>query len=123
MKHFPEQPVLARQRAEALLLTQEFAAAAALWRKAGPAGSPRTMAALVLCELLAGECHREIVPGDEALVSKELLKWYRRMIAVGAHTGANQLHGRMETARLIVPTFVGAWEAATARVRETMAVA
>jgi hypothetical protein len=45
------------------------------------------------------------------------------MIAVGAHTGANQLHGRMETARLIVPTFVGAWEAATARVRETMAVA
>jgi GT2 family glycosyltransferase/tetratricopeptide (TPR) repeat protein len=121
IKHFPEHPAILRHRAEALLLTQDFECALPLWLKSRPSGSPRSMSAVILCELLTDGCRRQLTPSDEPLVSQELLKWYRQLIALHAHSAANQLHERMDAARRIVPGFVRAWEAATTRVRETMA--
>jgi tetratricopeptide (TPR) repeat protein len=123
VKHFPEHPGLLAQRAEALLLTQDAAGALPLWRGASLPGSSRQMAAVVLCELLTGGCDRQFPPDEEASVSRELVRWYRQLIAAGAHSSVRQLHERMEQARQVAPGFVRVWEAATQHARQTMAVA
>jgi len=118
MQHFPNHPALLLQRAEALFLTQDMDGALPLWRKARSANPARQMAALVLCEFLAGDCLRQFTPADEPLISREALKWYRQLIAVGAHSSVNQLHERMDQLRRILPGFARTWEAATRQVRE-----
>jgi GT2 family glycosyltransferase/glycosyltransferase involved in cell wall biosynthesis/tetratricopeptide (TPR) repeat protein len=123
VKHFPEQAGLRAQRAESLLLTQDMAGALPLWRAAPSPGSSRPMAAVVLCELLTEGCRRRFPADEEASVSRELVKWYRQLIAAGAHSSVRQLHERMEQAREVAPGFVRVWEAATQQARQAMAAA
>jgi predicted Zn-dependent protease len=118
VKHFPAHTGLLMQRGEALLLTQKPEAALPFWLKAHSPNSPRQVAALVLCEFLTGDFHRQFAPAEEAAVSQELVKWYRQLIAVGAHFSVRQLHDRMEQIRQATPGFVRVWEAATQQARE-----
>jgi len=78
--HFPEDQSLLVQRAEALLLNQDAAEALPLWRRAQPAGSPRQRAAVVLCELLTGECQYHFTAAEEPALSQEAVQWYRQGI-------------------------------------------
>jgi GT2 family glycosyltransferase/FMN phosphatase YigB (HAD superfamily)/tetratricopeptide (TPR) repeat protein len=123
VKQLPEHPGLLAQRAEALLLTGDIEGALPLWRRAASPNSARQAAAVVLCELLTGGCRRHFPAAEEAAVSRELVKWYRQLIAAGAHSPVRQLDGRMEEARAVAPGFVGVWEAATQKARGAMAAA
>jgi glycosyltransferase involved in cell wall biosynthesis/tetratricopeptide (TPR) repeat protein len=123
VKQMPEHPVLLAQRAEALLLTGDIEGALPLWRRAASPRPGRQAAAVVLCELLTGGCRRHFPAAEEAAVSREMVKWYRQLIAAGAHSPVRQLDGRMEEARAVAPGFVGVWEAATQKARGAMVAA
>jgi hypothetical protein len=117
-KYFPDHPGLALQRAEALLLTQDAEGALPLWRQAHSPNNSRQLAAVVLCEFLTGNCQRRFPADEEALVSRELVKWYRSLIAAGAHSCIARLHGRMEEVRSVAPGFAAVWDAANRQARE-----
>ncbi len=119
VKNFPQNPGILGQRAEALLLSQEIEQALPLWRHA--ASSPRQGAALLLCELLAGEGRHPFAPAEEPALSREAIYWYRQWIRVGAHSVLHQLHESMEKIRLVLPGFVRTWEAASRQARQVAA--
>jgi len=121
VKHFPEHPGIVAQRAEALLLTQDMEGALPLWLRVNSSNRARQTAAVVLCELLTGGCRRKFAAEEEALVSREMIKWYRQLIAAGAHASIRQLHERMRQVGEVAPGFVGIWDAATKQARESMA--
>jgi O-antigen biosynthesis protein len=121
VKNFPEDQGLLGQRAEALLLNQDAAQALALWRRAPAPGNPRQRAAVVLCELLTGDCQYHFTAAEEPAISQEVLQWYRQAIRMGAHGLINQLHERMETIRLTLPAFVRVCETAHRQARQVAA--
>ncbi len=122
LKHFPDHPGLVSQRAEALLLSQETAAALPFWSGPSVPASPRQLAALVICEAAAGNWQRDLSPAQEPVVSQELLKWCRQLINFHANGLIQQLEGNLENLRVTVPSFVKVWEAAAAAAgREALA--
>lgn len=94
VKHLPADPVLAAQRAEALLLSGDPAGALPFWRQTSPVANPTQQAALCLCELVTGSDRHQptgpslgapaFLPTDEARVSREFLKWYQRLYQTSA---------------------------------------
>jgi Flp pilus assembly protein TadD len=120
-KNFPNDPTLLRQRAEALLLNQDVDQALPLWRRAHLPASMRQRAALVLCELLTGDRQHHFDAAEEPALSQEVVYWYRQCIRMGAHSLIHQLHERMETIRLTLPTFVRVCEAAHRQARQVAA--
>jgi glycosyltransferase involved in cell wall biosynthesis/Tfp pilus assembly protein PilF len=120
LQHFPDHPALIAQRAETLFLTQDFGGAHALWCKARTSNPARQLAAIVLCEFLAGDCLRKFAPSDEALVSREAVNWYRQLISVGARQAVSQLGRRIEAVRRVLPSFARTWDAAHAHLRNTI---
>jgi len=121
VKHFPDDQILLLQRAEALLLNHEVAQALPLWRRGQASGSLRPRAALVICELLTGDRQHHFTAAEEPAISQEVVKWYRQCIRMGAHALINQLHERMESIRLTLPTFVKVLEAAHRQARQVAA--
>jgi glycosyltransferase involved in cell wall biosynthesis/Tfp pilus assembly protein PilF len=118
VKNFPEHPALLCQRAEALLLNQELAQALPLWRRAQASGVPRQRAAVVICELLTGDRQYHFTAEEEPALSQEVLQWYRRCIRMGAQALLRQMHERMETIRLTLPSLVRVLEAAHRQARQ-----
>ena len=116
-KHCAQDPVITLQRAEALLLAQDAAGALPLWTSAHSPKSARHLAALVICEIVAGNTQRRFSAGDETLVSQELLKWYRLLLSAGANTLLGKLNESMEKLRDVTPSFVRAWETAATGAR------
>jgi Flp pilus assembly protein TadD len=112
LKHFSEQPAIVLQHAEGLLLNQQVEAALPLWLQAHSPKSARHLAALTLCEFMAGESARQFAPADEKLVSQEFLKWYRQLIKSGASSLISQVNEKLEDLRVILPTAVGVLAAA-----------
>ena len=112
VKHFPKHPAILLQRAEALMLAQQAEAALPFWLEAHSPKGARHLAALTLCEFIAGDCSRQFPPADERLVSQEFLKWYRQLIACGANSLVSQLNERLGDLERILPGAVGALTAA-----------
>ncbi len=81
----------------------------------------RQRAALVLCELLAGDPQHHFEAAEEPALSQEAVQWYRQFIRMRAHSLLNQLHERMETIRLTLPSFVRICEAAHRQARQVAA--
>ena len=120
-KHFPQHPAIMLQRAEALLLAQDAEAALPLWTAAHSPKSARHLAAMAICEAVTGHAQRRFAPGDEPLVSQELLKWYRLLLAARANGLVTRLNESMENLRAVTPSFVKTWEAAAAEARRAPA--
>ena len=116
-KHFPQHPAITLQRAEALMLAQDADAALPLWMAAHSPKAARHLAALAICEAVAGNAERRFAPGDEPLVSQELLKWYQLLLAARANGLVSRVNDNMEHLRAVTPSFVKAWEAAVAEAR------
>jgi tetratricopeptide (TPR) repeat protein len=112
MKHFPDDATVLLQRAEALMLSQQAALALPLWTRAHFPNSARHLAALVLCELAAGECRRQFTPHNEMLVSQEFLKWYRRLITCKAHSLTGHINARLDNLQAVLPSAAQALGAA-----------
>jgi glycosyltransferase involved in cell wall biosynthesis/Tfp pilus assembly protein PilF len=123
IKHFRHEPGIILQRAEALFLAERMPQALPLWRDPRLPKHPRSDAARVLCELLVGGCQIEVPKEEEATISQEALKWYRRLIAVGAVGTVHALHEKIEVMRGIMPSFVAVWETATRRAAAATAAA
>jgi glycosyltransferase involved in cell wall biosynthesis/tetratricopeptide (TPR) repeat protein len=122
IKHFPEDSAILLQRAEALTLNQQAALALPLWTRAHFPNSARHLAALTLCEVLAGECRRHFTPHTEELVSQEFLKWYRHLIKCKAHSLVNQVNEKLDDLQAVLPAAAGVLGAAMKQAGAAMAV-
>jgi tetratricopeptide (TPR) repeat protein len=116
VKNFSADPAILLQRAEALFLAERMDLALPFWRSAVLPKNPRANAARVLCEILQDDCQFEVCAAEEPALSQEALKWYRRLIAVGATGAVQRLHQKIDAIRLILPGFVAVWETATRKV-------
>jgi glycosyltransferase involved in cell wall biosynthesis/tetratricopeptide (TPR) repeat protein len=116
----PQDPVVLRQRAEALLLSGQCDAALPLWRQLQPGADPVSQAALVICETVVAES--QYYPGAEleGKVSHEFLKWYRRLVAYKARTVLHELNTRLEQWQGLLPTAARTLSAALAEAQEAV---
>ncbi|HUB88085.1 MAG TPA: glycosyltransferase [Verrucomicrobiae bacterium] len=109
IRQLPDDAVITAQRAEALLLSQQAAAALPLWTRAVNGERPaRSLAAQIICAAMAGqpaEKPRDI--SEEAAVSRAFVDWYRRLVATGARDTIVQLNSRVEMLRPILPSAAG----------------
>jgi len=93
----PENPVIAAQRAEALLLNRQPAEAAGLWASLWRSEhDPRILAALILCQCAAGRPLPEIQGPDEPATSRAFVAWYQKLIAAGAKPVLQEINARLE---------------------------
>jgi GT2 family glycosyltransferase/glycosyltransferase involved in cell wall biosynthesis/Tfp pilus assembly protein PilF len=122
MRNHPEDSVILLQRAEALLLNQAADLALPLWLRAHSPKSPRHLAALTLCELLAGRCRRSFAPATEKSVSQEFVKWYRHLIRCKARSLVHQLNEKLEELRAVLPAAAGVLDAAMKQAGTALAV-
>jgi hypothetical protein len=122
IKQFPEDSAILLQRAEALTLNQQAALALPLWTRAHFPNSARHLAALTLCEVLAGECRRHFTPHTEKLVSQEFLKWYRHLLKCKAHSLVNQVNEKLDDLQAVLPAAAEMLGAAMKQAEAAMAV-
>jgi tetratricopeptide (TPR) repeat protein len=122
IQHFPEHAPILLQHAESLLLNGEANAALPFWLRAHSPNSARQLAAIVLCESVAGTNSRTFTADDEALVSQEFNKWYQLLIKAGANSLLHQLNETMENIRPVIPSFVRLWEAAISEANQAVVV-
>jgi len=102
----PENPDLAVQRAEALLLNGEPAAALALWEEIWNRDrSARTLAALILCETAeAPTTHAPEEGADELAASRAFIEWYQKLLAVRSLVLIARVNEQLEKLARALPT-------------------
>ena len=106
--HLPEDPAVARQRAQALTLAGQCEAALPLWRRLGasaaPPGEAQALAAIVLCETASGQSVSAPPAALETSVSREFLTWYQRLVRFNARTAVRALNARIEALQCAIPS-------------------
>ncbi len=109
----PENPVIAAQRAEALMLNNDAATARELWEKLWRSEhEPRTFAALILCELADGKTAHVPTEPDEHATSLAFLEWYQKLIAARATAVVGSINERLQPLSASLPTAARMLEAA-----------
>jgi hypothetical protein len=98
--------VVATQRATALMLGGRALDAVPFWEKLWSCEpQPRTLAALILCELTAGlPLHAPNTGADEPSSSVAFVEWYQKLIALRAKLLLEQINGRLESLAGTLPT-------------------
>ena len=86
LRHFPDDPGIQSQRAEALLLAGQSEEALPLWRRLSHDGKTSPLAALILCETAAGTNVFLPPPELAAAVTQEFVRWYRRLVEFGVES-------------------------------------
>jgi len=101
----PNDLVLVAQRAEALMLSQNTSAACELWKRVSDIDrQPRIIAALVLCELIAGNVTVSLQGDTEAAAcSRSFIEWYRKLVGFRAQETIVQLNGKVGDLRSVLP--------------------
>lgn len=121
-RHLPQEPALAQQRAEALMLAGQCEAALPLWRRlalpAGQCGPAQALAALLLCETAAGQDVSPPPAHLEGAVSREFLNWYQRLVQFNARAALEELNRRVGALACVLPSAARLLAAALAEVRE-----
>ena len=112
----PDDSVLAGQCAEALLLNGHTAAALGLWEKIwSRSRSSRTLAALILCELIEAPTTSAPDEGaDEVAASRAFIAWYQKLIAVRAQLLIGKVNEQLDKLSRALPTAAQMLEAAFA---------
>ncbi len=105
-RYLADDPVIVAQRAEALMLSGDTGAAAALWKQVcNGSRPPRAFAALIVCATAASESVPSTEnPAEETAVSRAFLDWYQRLIAAGARQTVLKLNARVAALRESLPT-------------------
>jgi glycosyltransferase involved in cell wall biosynthesis/predicted Zn-dependent protease len=114
VKACPDDPAVMRQRAEALLLGQDAAAALPLWRAQAADGKPDALAAAALCAVIHGE-ELAVPVEQEPAVSRAFMQWYRRLLSVNARGVLEAINGRLSDLEAMLP---GAAKVLQAALRE-----
>jgi glycosyltransferase involved in cell wall biosynthesis/Tfp pilus assembly protein PilF len=92
-------------RAEALTLGDKPLEAMPLWRELPSAPAlARNVAALILCETLAGQNTCRPGPDGEMAVSGELLKWYQQLLRWKAVDSTSRLNGKLAQLSVVLPS-------------------
>ncbi len=99
-------PIVAEQRATALLFNGDADGALAVWRQADGAPSASRTAAMRLCEVLGGGAVAPVSDREMPEVGREFLQWYRRLLAANAGRLVGVLHERLERLRPVLPEVV-----------------
>jgi tetratricopeptide (TPR) repeat protein len=109
LQALPENPVIAGQRAEALMLNGKAAEAAPLWEQIWRSEhEPRTLAALVLCEVAAGLApHAPHGDSDELATSRAFVEWYQKLISIRAKALTGSINGHLEPLSQTLPSAAG----------------
>ena len=115
-KALPENPVIAAQRAEALMLDGDTAAAAGLWEKIWSSEpEPGTLAALILCEAIEAQTtHAPDEGADEEATSRAFVDWYQKLIARRAQPVIGKINGQLDKLSRALPTAARMLETALA---------
>ncbi len=105
-KALPENPLIAAQRAEALMLNGDVTAAGELWEKIWRSEpDPRPLAALILCETLTAPTTPAPHAGpDEHATSTAFIGWYQKLLSVRALTVTDRLNEQLEKLSRALPT-------------------
>ena len=105
-KALPENPVIAAQRAEALLLNRQPSGALPLWEKIWSSEhEPRTLAAVILCEVATDQpAHAPNVGEDERATSLAFVEWYQKLIAARAKPLLEEINARVDALSQTLPT-------------------
>jgi glycosyltransferase involved in cell wall biosynthesis/predicted Zn-dependent protease len=105
-KTLPENPLLAAQRAEALMVNNQAQAAAPIWEQLWRSEpEPRTLAALLLCETASGQlAHAPSDSRAEKATSVEFILWYQKLIATRAKPLIVRINGQLEPLARVLPT-------------------
>jgi glycosyltransferase involved in cell wall biosynthesis/predicted SAM-dependent methyltransferase/tetratricopeptide (TPR) repeat protein len=106
MRYVASDAVVAAQRAEALMLNGDSAAASELWEQIWNTGrQPRALAALILCETIDSQTtHAPDEGRQEALVSQAFIAWYQRLIAMRAKTAITRVNEQTDKLSRVLPT-------------------
>ncbi|HTR40267.1 MAG TPA: glycosyltransferase [Pseudomonadales bacterium] len=122
MGYVPEDPVVAAQRAEALMLSGDAASARGLWENLWSAEpQPRTLAALILCEINESQTLHVPHEPDEKATSREFIAWYQRLAAMQAKTVIARLNERTDKLSQALPTAARMLEKALSEARQQTA--
>ncbi|HEX9048764.1 MAG TPA: glycosyltransferase, partial [Verrucomicrobiae bacterium] len=110
----PENPIMAAQRAEALMLNRDFATAVELWERLWRSEpGAQTLAALILCRVASDQT--ALVPvTDEPATSLAFVAWYQKVLAVRAQSVAEAINGRLGSLAPVLPTAARMLETALA---------
>ncbi len=102
----PDDPVIAAQRAEVLLLGGQAANAQPLWERAcNGARPPRALAAWILCSAAgSGTVPSTRNAAEETAVSRAFIEWYQRLVSAGARETILRLNSRVDAFRESLPT-------------------
>ncbi|HWD93766.1 MAG TPA: glycosyltransferase [Verrucomicrobiae bacterium] len=119
-RHVPEDLVVIAQRAEALMLSEDIGTAKPLWAKAWQnERQPQALAALVLCEAIAGPMtHRPEDNKEEIAASRSFIEWYRKLFAARAQKTLTLLMERMNTVDGVLPSAAKTLGAAMAEAKQ-----
>jgi tetratricopeptide (TPR) repeat protein len=114
----PENPVIAGQRAEALMLNGDTAAAVTVWEKAWNAErTPHSLAALILCEMIEAQTTHAPEEGrEEIATSQAFIEWYQKLIATRANGVAEKINEQTEKLSRALPSAAQRLQAALAEV-------
>ena len=112
-KALPDNPAVAMQRAEALMLNGRTAEASGLWRNVWSSEpQPRLLAAWILCEVAGPSPRAPSAGGDERAASLEFVKWYQKLIAARAAGVIEKMNGQLDRLKCALPTAAKMLEAA-----------
>jgi hypothetical protein len=96
------------QRAEALTLAGQRAAALPLRRRVAASADPpeeaQALAAIVLCETAPGQSVSGPPTALETRVSREFLTWYQRLVRFNARAALEALNARLEPLQSAIPS-------------------
>ncbi len=120
MRYVAEDPIVAAQRAEALMLNGDTAKARELWERIWDAGQqPPALAALILCEAIESQTtHAPDEGQQEASVSRAFIAWYQKIIAMRSKTVLARLNEQMDKLSRALPTATKKIEIALAESRK-----
>lgn len=104
VKNLPDEPVLRRQRGEALLYGGQGAQAVCFWNEAARSGEPATIASLIVCQLLAGQPLIAITQEQELAVSQEFLRAYRKLVNYNVESSVIGIHERIHLLKGVLPS-------------------
>jgi len=112
-KALPENPVIAAQRAEALMLNQDPAAALELWEKIWRSEpEPRPLAAMILCATACTKPAPTPNLTEERATSLAFIEWYRKLLTLGANPLTGKINDRLEVLSQTLPSAAQMLEAA-----------
>jgi tetratricopeptide (TPR) repeat protein len=120
VRYVAEDPVVAEQRAEALMLNGDTAVAVELWERLWNTNrQPRALAALILCQAIElPTTHAPEEGSDELAASRAFIAWYQRLIAMRSKTVINRVNEQTDKLSRALPSAARMIEKALAETQQ-----